>query len=256
MRQQNSWRCNHCGNYFQTHVGVCPHCYSSGSLVMVGYRPRAEVDYTPGVSNARELARMSWQVVEHPGVYERVIIGEGTLLETYGPPGAGKSSWSCRLVDAIPAPVGLVSAEEGLGPTLSARLIRCRIKREDFHVLTRATVDQVVAFIQQHKLVAIIIDSVSDISWSATELRSILEVCPSLKLLVAVLQVTKETQPAGRMALQHEADVMIKFENMKWQITKSRFQPIDETMTDSVLPPDTETPSTNISEKVNENAST
>ena len=69
-----------------------------------------------------------------------------------------------------------------------------------------------------------VVDSVQEASWSASELRHALEVLPELGLLVAVMQVTKAGLPAGSNSLIHECDVHIVVEDMVWALRKSRFQ--------------------------------
>ena len=73
-----------------------------------------------------------------------------------------------------------------------------------------------------------IVDSVQEAAWTASELRHVLEVVDSLVLLVAVLQVTKAGLPAGSNAIQHEADVCVRVEAMRWSLTKSRYQDLKD----------------------------
>ena len=217
------WRCFECGATYAQHFAMCSGCFRSGAIIPQGHRARAQLDYTPGVSDARALSRMAWRVVEHV-VYPELRVGAGALVLVSGPPGAGKSSWACRLADAVDGPALLIAAEEGLSPSLAARLLRCAVKRDDFHVVTRASVDQAVALAVERKVVACIIDSVQEAAWSAHELRHVLEVVPTLDVLIAVVQVIKDGRPAGAMALQHEADVQVAVERMGWNIVKSRYQ--------------------------------
>jgi hypothetical protein len=203
---------------------MCTNCWRSGSLLPVAHRLRAGVDYQPGVSNARALAGMAWRKVEHPGTYEELTIGIGALVLVSGPPGSGKSSLSSRLANAVKGPVLLVAAEEGLSPSLAARLLRCGVRRADFHVLTRASVDVAVAFAQKHKAIACVVDSVQEAVYTAHELRHVLEVVPTLEVLIAVVQVTKTGVPAGAMAYQHECDIHVCAEAMTWNLAKSRYQ--------------------------------
>lgn len=220
----SSFRCIECGAVWDRHWPTCASCFRQGCVIPFSSRPRAAVDSLPGASTARALARMAWQTVEHPGVYESLKLGAGALVEVSGLPGAGKSSWACRLADAVTGPVLLVAAEEGLSPSLAARLLRCKVRRDDFHVITRATVDAAVGYARKVQAVSLVIDSVQEAAWTASELRHVLAVCDSVQLLVAVLQVTKQGLPAGAMALQHEADVCVSVESMHWTLTKSRYQ--------------------------------
>jgi predicted ATP-dependent serine protease len=194
------------------------------------------MDYQPGVSNARALAGMAWKKVEHAGLYEDLVVGAGALVLVSGPPGSGKSSWSCRFANAVKGPVLYVAAEEGISPSLAARLLRCNVRRSDFHVVTRASVDSAVAFAQTHKAVACIVDSVQEAVWTAHELRHVLEVVPSLDALVAVMQVTKAGLAAGSNAYQHECDVHVRVESMVWNLAKSRYQDLSG-VGGPVLPP-------------------
>jgi predicted ATP-dependent serine protease len=218
------WRCVACGAFYQGHLRVCTSCWRDGQIAPCGHRQGANIDHVPATSNARALARMGWSRLKHPGIYEALILGAGALLLVSGFPGAGKSSWACILLDAIGGPVLLVAAEEGLGPSLSARLSRCGIKRQDFYIIARASVDAVAEYAIANKVVAILIDSVQEASWSAQDLRHLLAVVPTLDLLIGVQQVNKEGAPAGLMALQHEADVQVTVEAMQWSLKKSRYQ--------------------------------
>jgi predicted ATP-dependent serine protease len=228
MEAASTWRCVECGALFAQHFAVCTSCWRPGSLIPLGHRLRAAVDYQPGVSNARALAGMAWKQVEHPGAYEDLVVGAGALVLVSGPPGSGKSSWSCRFGNAIKGPVLYVAAEEGISPSLAARLLRCNVQRPDFHVLTRASVDAAVAFAQTHKAVACVVDSVQEAVWTSQELRHVLEVVPSMVVLVAVMQVTKAGLPAGANAYQHECDVHARVEAMSWSLVKSRYQDLTD----------------------------
>ena len=218
------WRCVACGAFYEGHLRVCTSCWRDGQIAPCPHRQGANIDLVPATSNARSLARMGWNRLKHPGVYESLVIGAGALLLVSGFPGAGKSSWACILLDAIVGAVLLVAAEEGLGPSLAARLGRCGIKRQDFGIIARASVDAVVEYALANEVVAIVIDSVQEASWSAKDLRHLLAVVPTLDLVIGVQQVTKDGAPAGLMALQHEADVQVTVEAMQWSLKKSRYQ--------------------------------
>jgi predicted ATP-dependent serine protease len=228
MGAASTFRCVECGALFAEHFSVCSSCWRSGSLIPVAHRLRAAIDYQPGVSNARALAGMSWRKVEHAGAYEELVVGSRALVLVSGPPGSGKSSLSARFANAVRGPVLYVAAEEGISPSLAARLLRCNVKRPDFHVLTRASADAAVAFAQKHKAVACVVDSVQEAAvWTSHELRHVLEVVPSLDVLLAVMQVTKAGLAAGSNAYQHECDVHMRVETMAWNVVKSRYQDLN-----------------------------
>ncbi|MGA7743117.1 MAG: hypothetical protein WBP56_25780 [Polyangia bacterium] len=220
------YRCLRCGAQYERHFPFCSGCWGSGQLVPFSYRNRAQVDYQPGISTAREVARMGWGSVSQQA-YPDLHLGVRSLVLDSGPPGGGKSTWSTRLANGVAGPALLVSAEEGISPTLAARLARCNVRRGDFHIIERPTVDQVVELASQKSVTSLVVDSVQECCWTAAELRHLLGVLPSLNVLVAVLQITKGGEPAGAMALQHEADVHVVVEKMTWRLVKSRFQDLD-----------------------------
>ena len=230
------WRCVACGAFYEKHLLVCTSCWRDGQIAPCAHRQAANIDLIPATSDALALARMGWRILEHPGVYETLVLGLGALVLVSGGPGAGKSTWACRLLDAIPGPVILVAAEEGIAPSLAARLGRCRVKRADFGVIARASVDSVVEFALARRAVAVVIDSVQEAAWNTQELRHLLAVVPTLDLVIGVQQVTKDGQPAGLMALQHESDVQVAVEAMQWSLKKSRYQDLENVGGD-VLPP-------------------
>lgn len=225
--KHTEWRCIQCGAVYGSHFPWCSSCWAQGQIVPVGRRLRAAVDYQPATSDARQLARMAWSSVEH-ATYPELKIGAGALMLVSGLPGAGKSSFACRLLDSIPGPVLLVAAEEGLSPSLSARLLRCAVKRADFSVITRASCDAVVERLRELHAVACVIDSVQEIAWQAAELRHVLGVVAGLTTLIATVQANKDGEPAGAMQIQHEADVVIAVESMRWRLVKSRYQDLGE----------------------------
>lgn len=190
-------------------------------------RLRAAVDTVPAISNARALSRQAWASIEQHA-YPELLLGPGALVVVDGPPGAGKSSWACRLADAVRGPALLVSSEEGLGPTLTARLLRCAVKRDDFHVVSRASVDAAVELARKVGAVSLVLDSVQSAVWSSDELRHVLSVVDDLAVLIAVLQVRKDNLPAGSNTFIHEADVRVRVEDGRWALAKSRYQPLGD----------------------------
>jgi len=223
---EREWRCMQCGAHFAQHFSFCTGCWNTGQIVAVPHRTLAALDFQPGISTARDVARMAWGSVVQEA-YPALRIGVRSLVLMSGGPGDGKSTMASRLSNAVPGPALLAAFEEGVGPALAARLGRCGVKRGDFHIITRATVDQVVAAAVSLKAQSLVIDSVQECAWSADELRHVLGVIPTLAVLVGVVQITKSGVPAGAMALQHECDVHIVVEAMQWRLVKSRFQPLD-----------------------------
>lgn len=169
---------------------------------------------------------MSFGSVE-TSAFPSLKLGKRSMVVVYGDAGAGKSSMGCRLANGVHGAVLYVAAEEGIGPALNARFERCKIRRDDFCVVTKATVTKAVSYVRRLGAASLVCDSVQEASWRSDELRHVLEVCPKLEVLIAVAQVNKAGTPSGTNALVHEADVVISVAAMRWRITKSRYQPVD-----------------------------
>lgn len=215
--------CIVCGRRYYQMPAYCGGCWHAGYIVDVGHRLPAAVDGEAEVLSARELARMAWQSVESRR-YPGIRIGRGAFIVATGEPGHGKSSLVTGLLDGITAPVLLMSVEEPPGPALAARLMRVGVKREDFGVVGRASVDQLVARLRETKAVALGLDSIQPSMLTARDVRHVLAVVPTLHVVVATAQVNAQGAIAGVREVEHEADVVLDVERMRWSIRKSRYQ--------------------------------
>jgi len=220
-----TWTCIDCSTAYPARVLWCAHCGARGRVVVLGRRPRAELDEVIEVADASTLARLAGTPAPLPGL-DAVLVGHGALAVLVGESGGGKSTLAARLLDAQRGPVVYASAEEGLGPTLAGRLARLGISRKDYHLLGRATVDQVVGQLARTRAVALALDSVQSGGWEPSDLRHLLAVHPQLRLLLAICQVNARGRPEGRHSLIHEADLVIEVAAMSAAITKSRYQEI------------------------------
>jgi predicted ATP-dependent serine protease len=218
-----SFRCHACGTNYDRHTPWCSTCASSGTVVLVGRRNAALVDFEAELTTARDLARAGWQHIDS-AAYPSIRIGRGALVVLMGGPGDGKSSLASRLLDGLPGTVVYVSAEEPPGPSLAARLLRVAVKRADFLVVGRASVDQVVAICRESGAIGLAVDSVQVATWSPRDCRHLLAVLPRLEVVVAVAQVNKTGRIEGRNTLEHEADIVVECEELRWTLTKSRYQ--------------------------------
>jgi predicted ATP-dependent serine protease len=218
-----AWTCLLCGAQYTEHRTACGSCWERGVIIDVGQRPRAETDGIVEAMSAVQIARLTWQEVRSRR-YARMTFGRGCLAVLVGPPAAGKSSLLAGLIDGIDGPVLLLSVEEPIGPTLAARLLRVGVKREDFRVVSRATVDQLVAILNDVRAVAFGIDSFQPSLPTPRDLRHLLAVVPTLHLIAATSQVNRDGEISGSRELEHEADVVLHVDAFEWRLDKSRYQ--------------------------------
>lgn len=229
------WRCFQCGDSYDDRPAFCAGCGQTGSVYQLGRRARAEIDGALEIASAAELVSQANHVGQLAGC-PGVMVGGQALVVLAGPPGSGKSSLATRILDGTPGPVMLVSVEEAPGPSLGQRLARLGVRRADFGVIGWGDADQVAAVLRQRRCVAVAIDSVQVAHWHARELRHLLAVLPSLRLVVAVSQVNKRGEIAGTNELLHEADVALEVVDLQARLLKSRFQENNGTVVLPVLP--------------------
>jgi hypothetical protein len=236
-----TFTCIDCGASYPARVAWCAGCGSMGRVLLLGQRPRAELDAAVEVADAASLARLAGE--PRPLVaYPQVLAGHGALAVVVGESGGGKSTASARILDCVRGPVLYVSAEEGLGPTLAQRLARLSVTRRDFHLLGRATVDQTAEYLRKTRAVALVIDSVQAAQWEPRDLRHLLAVHPRVELLLAVCQVNAKGRPEGRHSLIHEADLVLSVEQLAITVTKSRYQEVSNGPSDVPVLPHGEKP--------------
>jgi hypothetical protein len=216
------YRCIACGARFPVHSPLCSYCFASHSLILAPERARAAIDGEVELTDARTLARAVWQDVEMPSY--SFAVKRGALIVAVGPSGAGKSTLVARALDSMRTPVLLVSVEEPGGPSLALRLARVGVKRDDFFVCSRGSIDQVASIVRDNKVAAVGVDSVQRAMFEPRDLRHLLLTLPPLVVLFATSQVNKQGDIRGTEELRHEADVVLEVDEMRWTVSKSRYE--------------------------------
>ncbi len=219
--------CLICLARYPAHTSWCLACFEAGYVVMRPTRAVAAIDSIPEITDARALSASSWGRVD-VAAFPDLQLGPGALVVVHGAPGAGKSTWTARALDTMSGAVLLSSQEEPPGPTLASRLSRAAVKRSDFVVIGRSTIDQIAQIAQARKVVGMAIDSVQVGLFSPRDLRHLLAILPDLQVLIGIAQENKLGTVAGKNELLHEADVVIDVADGQWRLEKSRYQEASE----------------------------
>ena len=220
------FRCLDCGaSYGSTYQPCCSRCMSIGAVVRVGIRPRAAITGAAAVVSARDVAKTQVRRITSRG-YEELSLPLRCIALAHGMPGAGKTTFVLRWLDGIEGPVVFWSAEMGATPAFAETLQRCAISRADFLVMAEGSLDDFAALIRARKCKAAAVDSMQRALLVGSDLRDVLNACPTLEVLWGISQMTKSGEARGPLSTAHEADVLVAVDALQWRIEKSRTQPV------------------------------
>jgi len=180
------------------------------------------------VRSAAELARgtSSWLPLTGPvgEVFGPVPVGLWSMA-IWGPPGSWKSTSALVLSEALcqaSGPVLYLSLEEGHGATISERLRRLEIRRDDLLVACQSDLGRVVETCREREVRSIVIDSLSYLpSLDAEDLARLGREAGAA--IVVILHATKSDQARGSLSVLHAVDVVVALHGGDYQHEKNRF---------------------------------
>jgi len=114
--------------------------------------------------------------------------------------------------------------ETRLGPVLSDLLRRLECYHEDLLFEVPRTLGAAIELVMARRPRVVVLDSISCTTFTADDLVSLAKA--SNTILLGILQNTKSGLPAGSNSFQHLADVTIRVDALRWEINKSRYQPL------------------------------
>lgn len=213
--------CSLCGWRPVADVGsnFCGSCWTSGVLVPIGWRKADEYKRQgPRVRSAFDLAaegRCKGELKPY-----QIRMPKVGLVLIHGLPGSGKSSMALRIA-AANVPAAYFSLEQRHGPALGDQLRRLEIRSRELSVYTPPLA---VNDVFETAARVVVIDSVSVSTFTPADLRSMADE----KLVIGILQSTKDGGFRGSQTWLHEADVCIAVDSMTWRVSKSRFNEAGE----------------------------
>jgi len=167
---------------------------------------------------------MRQQKIEIPSMPGLKLASDGVVILA-GPPGSGKTTMGLLMLGDL-RPAVMFSFEESLSETLADRIRRLELRHDDLFIEMPATVREAYSIIDDLRPRAVMVDSLRASTFTIADLSALAE---AKRLVVIVVQhVTKKGQVGGDVAIEYDCDVVVRIEEGKWTLTKSRFQPLAE----------------------------
>lgn len=223
LRYRPEWGCASCGAHLHERVDLCPSCLRPGTIVQ-RYQRRAERDAPRrGGMTARQLAASDLR--SRPLRPYGLRVARNSLVFVHGAAGSGKSTMALRICDEM-TPSLYVATEMGLGPALADLLQRMELRSDDVRLVEPRSVGELYDEARSDDYQVVAIDSVSPTSLLPEDC---LNMARGLDVIVlAIAQQTKAGSHRGSEEWAHDADVVVRVEDMAWEATKSRYQPVDD----------------------------
>ncbi len=214
------FECAGCGTRSSRLTEWCLNCARSGLICARTWRPVDKIlPPTPGL-NAKSLAAMD-QKIFRVGNYPDLFLGPGACVLGHGPPGAMKSTWALRVCESL-RPALYFPLEEGISPVLAGRLRRLEIRSEDIVFEMPRTLAGVFAAVEAHSPFCIVLDSIQCSTLSPEDVLSLAR--SRQGVVLAICQERKDGGLKGNNSWPHLADCVVKIDEGKWSVEKSRYQ--------------------------------
>jgi DNA repair protein RadA/Sms len=245
IRSKWSGRCDNCGawNSFIEQIAA-----AVGSTVVAASKGSPlNVQPITKVAASNQVGRITTGMGDVDMVLGGGIVPASVILIA-GQPGIGKSTLLMQLAQAVAenGPVLYVSGEESVGQ-VKVRADRLGVEREQLHLASSTSADDIAATIRQAKYRLVIVDSIQTLTMNelTAAAGSVSQITNSSNLLtqaaktsntalIIVGHVTKEGSIAGPKVLEHMVDVVVNLEGDRYgsfkvlRAVKNRYGPTDE----------------------------
>jgi len=218
------YTCFRCAASYELHSGFCIRCGGFDSLITIPSRPADNLWKSEGgrIASAEAIVRSSHAPSLTSSEYPTLEVGRTSLVGLYGPAGSGKSTLMTKFADGFPGAVLYLTLEEGLdSETLANRLRRLEVFRSDLHFGSVDTANDIGPMIEKVDAGLVCVDSLSVSTLCVDDLKRI-TVHFGIPVLFS-LHCTKEGTMAGNYRDIHLSDVIVRVDDLKWELEKSRF---------------------------------
>jgi len=150
-------------------------------------------------------------------------------VATYGSAGSGKSTLAVKYADYFAKNFGKVkflSSEMGTGDGLKKLLKRAGVTSTKIKIDARPkmkSIDDHIKDLKDGKYKLLVVDSVNHLRWDSEDLERIKKEIPKLSTFV-ILQSVKEGTFKGSNELAHNADILLKVDDLNVYTEKTRFE--------------------------------
>lgn len=257
MGKSIQYQCDACGYTFSKWSGQCPECsawntleetrsiQSAGKVRTISSKSSSQIISLTEIDTVEEL-RMQTSL----GELNRVLGGgivRGSVVLLGGSPGVGKSTLLIQMLATLESYKTLYVSGEESAQQISLRAERLKLAKDNIHLLSSISLEEVLATLQTNKPGLVVIDSIQtlaseQLSSAPGSVSQVRECAGQLvqfakntdTTLFVVGHITKEGTLAGPRVLEHMVDTVLYFEGDNsdrfrlLRATKNRFGAVNE----------------------------
>lgn len=257
MSKASQYLCDACGQSFNKWSGQCPECsawntleevraiQSSGKIRSISTKNSSPVVPLSNIDTAEDP-----RILTHMGELDRVLGGgivRGSVVLLGGSPGIGKSTLLIQMLAELNNYKTLYISGEESGQQISLRADRLSLNKENIHLLSSVSLEEVIATLQTTKPTIVVVDSIQtlaseQLNSAAGSVSQVRECAGQLvqyaknsnTTLFVVGHITKEGTLAGPRVLEHMVDTVLYFDGDSsdrfrlLRATKNRFGAVNE----------------------------
>lgn len=218
-RSMHPYRCLGCGTEYSAPGGYCyVKCGKYGLIHPAHFRPVETLWRGDIVVPVGQFTRPAAAVKLPP--YD-IAVGRRFVGIFYGLPNSGKTTMMVKIAEALDVVVLYVSVEQGDSDSIRSRMNSLEVCREGFLVGLCTDVASIDKAVVEHRVKVVLIDSLTKSTLTTSDLVALSR--DRDVSVIASAQVNSAGDIRGGYEPKHDADLVVRVENLEWQIEKTRF---------------------------------